>query len=100
MAHPQPCPLVTPSKRVLTTGIIGLSVTVLKSLIGEQWQAVYKNGDPETDTPLHPAILQLLDAALNKQAEQLRQRAPEDRSKAKADAKTALDDVPKRRRAA
>ena len=72
----------------------------LKDLIGKQWQKVYPHQDPDTDSPLHPAILQLLDHALNKVGEKLKERSSEDRSKSREEAKNALGSTPKRLRAA
>ena len=90
----------SPLAKALTCNVIGLSLDRMKILLGAQWGKVYPSQDPGEDELLNPAILLLLDSALNGIGEKLQGRPSEERKVSREEAKTALEATPKRHRAA
>ena len=86
----------SPLAKTLSTEVIGMSMDQLKLLLGPLWREVYPDKDPLEQEPLLPAAIFLVDAAINKIGTQLSQRPEEERTKAKEEAREALESAPKR----
>ena len=86
--------------RALSVEIIGIPLLDMKQLLGPLWNSVFPFDDPDPRQPLPQAVICLLDVALTKVGTKLTQRPAEEREKAKQEAKTALQSVPKKARTA
>ena len=88
----------SPAAMVLTTDVLGLTQSHLKTILGPLWGKVY--AEPSEQQPLSMTVIQLLDMAITKVATKLAQRPEADRTTTKQEAKAALESAPKRRREA
>ena len=88
----------SPFAKVLSADVLGIPMPEIKTLIGDQWAKAYPGNDPLPHEPLHQGMLMMIDRALHNISERLTSRSSEERTKAKEEARHALDHAPKRRR--